>query len=101
MRQLDRGRRSSRGGQACTLSFLLSCSHPHTQLHNPESSGKEPPKTFTFDQVYDWNSRQDTIFEITAKPIVDACMDGYNGEKLCAPHRRSRQAGKQERAQEG
>jgi hypothetical protein len=30
-------------------------------------------------QVYDWNSEQATIFEITAKPIIDACMDGYNG----------------------
>jgi kinesin family protein 3/17 len=29
--------------------------------------------------VYDWNSEQATIFEITAKPIIDACMDGYNG----------------------
>lgn len=50
------------------------------QLRNPGTSDKEPPKTFTFDQVYDWNSRQDTIFDITAKPIVDACVDGYNGE---------------------
>jgi kinesin family protein 3/17 len=50
------------------------------QLRNPGISDREPSKTFTFDQVYDWNSRQDTIFEITAKPIVDACMDGYNGE---------------------
>ncbi|WIA28846.1 hypothetical protein OEZ86_011372 [Tetradesmus obliquus] len=46
-------------------------------VRNPKS--EEPPKTFTFDQVYDWNSEQATIFEITAKPIVDACMDGYNG----------------------
>jgi hypothetical protein len=49
------------------------------QLRNPGISDKEPPKTFTFDQVYDWDSRQQTIFDITAKPIVDACMDGYNG----------------------
>eukprot|EP00882_Tetradesmus_deserticola_P032935 GHRQ01037580.1.p2 GENE.GHRQ01037580.1~~GHRQ01037580.1.p2 ORF type:complete len:137 (+),score=18.79 GHRQ01037580.1:511-921(+) len=46
-------------------------------VRNPKS--EEPPKTFTFDQVYDWNSEQATIFEITAKPIIDACMDGYNG----------------------
>jgi hypothetical protein len=30
-------------------------------------------------QVYDWNSEQATVFETTARPIVDACMDGYNG----------------------
>jgi len=51
------------------------------QLRNPGNSDKEPPKTFTFDQVYDWNSRQESIFDITAKPIVNACMDGYNGEQ--------------------
>jgi kinesin family protein 3/17 len=52
------------------------------QLRNPGTSDREPPKTFTFDQVYDWNSRQDTIFDITAKPIIDACMDGYNGTSV-------------------
>lgn len=35
-------------------------------------------------QVYDWDSQQATIFDITARPIIDACMDGYNGEGAAA-----------------
>lgn len=27
-------------------------------LNNPKGEGSEPPKSFTFDQVYDWNSTQ-------------------------------------------
>jgi hypothetical protein len=34
--------------------------------------------------VYDWDSQQATIFDITARPIIDACMDGYNGEGAAA-----------------
>ncbi len=49
-------------------------------LHNPKGDANEPPKTFTFDAVYDWNSDQATIYEETAKPIVDSVMNGYNGE---------------------
>jgi hypothetical protein len=36
-------------------------------------------------QVYDWNSRQSEIFDITAKPIVDSVLEGYNGAKA-RPH---------------
>ena len=41
--------------------------------------GEENPKNFTFDQVYDWNALQSTIFEQCAKPIVDNILEGYNG----------------------
>jgi hypothetical protein len=33
-------------------------------------------------KVYDWDSNQKEIFEITARPIIDAVMDGYNGAAL-------------------
>lgn len=39
----------------------------------------EPPKTFAFDSVYDWNSTQETIYKETAFPIVDSVLEGYNG----------------------
>lgn len=35
-------------------------------------------------QVYGIDSSQQEIFEITARPIIDACMDGYNGKSLRA-----------------
>jgi len=48
-------------------------------VRNPESDPREPPKPFTFDQVYDWNSQQEIIFTTTAAPIVDSVLAGYNG----------------------
>jgi len=48
-------------------------------VRNPESDLREPPKPFTFDQVYDWNSQQEIIFTTTAAPIVDSVLAGYNG----------------------
>lgn len=49
-------------------------------LKNPKSDASEPPKTFTFDSVYDWNCTQQEIYEQTAKPIVNSVMSGYNGK---------------------
>ena len=39
----------------------------------------EPPKTFTFDQVYDENSTQEYIYQQTASRIVDSVLEGFNG----------------------
>ena len=50
-----------------------------SQLHNPKGDS-EPPKSFTFDQVYNWDSSQADIFDITARGIIDSAMEGYNGE---------------------
>ena len=46
----------------------------------------EPPKTFTFDQVYDENSTQENIYVQTASRIVDSVLEGFNGTIFaCAP----------------
>ena len=37
------------------------------------------PKVFTFDCVYDWNSKQENIFAESAYPIIENVMEGYNG----------------------
>jgi hypothetical protein len=34
---------------------------------------------FTFDQVYDQDTSQLEIFRVTAQPIVESVMSGYNG----------------------
>jgi len=47
-------------------------------LHNPKGDS-EQPKSFTFDQVYDQDSKQIDIFDITARGIIDSAMEGYNG----------------------
>ena len=39
----------------------------------------EPPKTFTFDQVYDESVTQEYIYMQTASRIVDSVLEGFNG----------------------
>eukprot|EP00976_Prorocentrum_cordatum_P041618 844135-Prorocentrum_minimum.AAC.6 len=48
-------------------------------VRNPKASSSEPPKTFSFDMVYDWTCKQIDIFEQCARPIVRSCLEGYNG----------------------
>jgi len=48
-------------------------------LINPKADGSEPPKTFAFDSVYDWNSTQEDIYKETVFSIVDSVIEGYNG----------------------
>jgi hypothetical protein len=71
---------SSRRRHACQLSaccITARCrpnpSHAcmHACMH---ATSTRPPK------VYSWDSNQREIFDITARPIIDAVMDGYNGE---------------------
>jgi kinesin family protein 3/17 len=49
------------------------------QVKNPKAEPGEPPKTFTFDTVYDWNSKQENVYNESAYPIVDSVLEGYNG----------------------
>uniref|UniRef100_A0A915D0Q4 Kinesin-like protein n=1 Tax=Ditylenchus dipsaci TaxID=166011 RepID=A0A915D0Q4_9BILA len=39
----------------------------------------EPPKTYTFDEVFDYQSDQITIYNQVARPIVENVLKGYNG----------------------
>ena len=49
------------------------------QVVNPNAPRGEPPKMFTFDTVFDSKSKQTDVYNQTARPIVDAVMEGYNG----------------------
>ncbi|KAG2431845.1 hypothetical protein HXX76_009338 [Chlamydomonas incerta] len=49
------------------------------KVRNPKADASEPPKAFTFDQVYDWNCLQRDVFDITARPLIDCSIEGYNG----------------------
>ncbi len=42
-------------------------------------AGKVEKKAFTFDQCFDWNSKQADVYNQTARKIVDSCLEGYNG----------------------
>ncbi|KAJ9593965.1 hypothetical protein L9F63_014606 [Diploptera punctata] len=51
-------------------------------VENPHAADGEPPKTFTFDTVFDTDSRQMDVYNETARPIVDKVLMGYNGTIL-------------------
>lgn len=40
---------------------------------------KEPKKIFTFDAVYDWNSKQSDLYDDMVRPLVCSVLDGFNG----------------------
>ncbi|KFV68363.1 Kinesin-like KIF3B [Dryobates pubescens] len=48
-------------------------------VKNPRGASHEPPKTFTFDAVYDWNSKQVELYDETFRPLVDSVLQGFNG----------------------
>ncbi|XP_028399577.1 kinesin-II 95 kDa subunit-like [Dendronephthya gigantea] len=50
----------------------------HISLKNPQKLG-EPPKEFTFDAIYDWNSIQRDLYEESFRSLVESVLGGYNG----------------------
>lgn len=48
-------------------------------LRNPKADASDPPKSFTFDSVFDWESTQKEVYENTAAGIVNSTLEGYNG----------------------
>ncbi|XP_021067631.1 kinesin-like protein KIF3A isoform X3 [Mus pahari] len=47
-------------------------------VHKTDSPN-EPPKTFTFDTVFGPESKQLDVYNLTARPIIDSVLEGYNG----------------------
>lgn len=46
---------------------------------NKLETSHEPPKTFTFDTVFGSDSKQLDVYNLTARPIVNSVLEGYNG----------------------
>ena len=46
-------------------------------VDKPDSN--EPPKQFTFDHCFDWNTRQVEIYDSCAAHIIENVLEGYNG----------------------
>ena len=63
-------------GANCCVCVLL-----YHQVQNPAAPRGEPPKSFTFDTVFAPGSKQTDVYNQTARPIVDAVMEGYNGKE--------------------
>ncbi|EDV28819.1 uncharacterized protein TRIADDRAFT_52074 [Trichoplax adhaerens] len=49
------------------------------EIRNPKSAPTDAPKTFTFDKVYDWNSKQAQLYEDIFQILVSSALEGYNG----------------------
>ncbi|KAM6961458.1 kinesin family member 3Cb [Aplochiton taeniatus] len=48
-------------------------------IRNPKSAPDDPMKTFTYDSVYGWDSKQIDIYDDTVRPLVDSVLQGFNG----------------------
>lgn len=49
-------------------------------VKNPrDASSSDVPKIFTFDSVYDWNSKQLDLYDETFRPLVESVLLGFNG----------------------
>uniref|UniRef100_A0A3Q4BJL2 Kinesin-like protein n=1 Tax=Mola mola TaxID=94237 RepID=A0A3Q4BJL2_MOLML len=48
-------------------------------LRNPRAPASEPQKTFTFDAVYDANSKQRDLYDESVRPLIDSVLAGFNG----------------------
>lgn len=52
---------------------------------NNLKSPQEPPKTFTFDTAFGPDSKQLDVYNLTARPIIDSVLEGYNGTVIDLP----------------
>lgn len=46
---------------------------------NNNGDAEQITKNFTFDNVFDESTSQSDLYNITARPIVDSVLEGYNG----------------------
>ncbi|XP_047102355.1 kinesin-like protein KIF3B [Schistocerca piceifrons] len=48
------------------------------EITDPRDETNTRKKVFTFDAVYDWNSRQEDLYEEIVRPLVSCVLDGFN-----------------------
>ena len=59
----------------------MQCAHNVTKQVSIENPGKTdtPPKSFTFDAVYDVDTQQKFFYEESCYQLIESVMDGFNG----------------------
>lgn len=65
--------------QECNCIVEMDATLGQVSIRNPKADEGEPPKTFTLDAVYDWNSQQRGVYDEIGYPIIESVMTGYNG----------------------
>ncbi|XP_006816493.1 kinesin-II 95 kDa subunit-like [Saccoglossus kowalevskii] len=48
-------------------------------VRNIQAGNTQQPRNFTFDAVYDWNSKQVDLYDETFRVLVDSVLEGFNG----------------------
>ncbi len=69
---------STETGNGCKTTVVLDTRAGRVDLVDPKNPSA-PPKTFTFDNVFGQDSIQADVFNVIARPIVDSCLQGFNG----------------------
>ena len=64
-------------GAKCCLDFDQNNKNITINLSNPGSSFGQ--HKFEFDHVFDTKSIQKDVYDISARPIVDSVLEGFNG----------------------
>lgn len=62
---------------ARTVVAVANSERAEVKISNPKS--EKESKTFTFDSTYGADATQKQIYDITASPIVDSVLQGFNG----------------------
>jgi len=73
IRPLNNREKTETGSKLCVKTDKLN--DKFISIHTAEHGEKE----FFFDKVFDQTSTQLNIYQFTAKPIVEDCLNGYNG----------------------
>ena len=63
--------------RACVVS--VDSNRGEISVFNSKTDASEPPKTFTYDCTYGPDSIQEQVYTDTGYPIVESCIQGYNG----------------------
>ncbi len=61
----------------CKVIVSMDASCGQVSLAKPDSD--DPPKSFTFDGVYDMESNTKQIYEDLVFSIIESVLEGYNG----------------------
>jgi hypothetical protein len=52
---------------------------PSDQLGTKSGERRNVSHVYDFDQVFDWNSTQQDVYDKVCRPIVDSVLEGFNG----------------------
>lgn len=74
-RPMNEKEKAANFGRVVTVDVKLG----QVAVKNPRGTAHEHPKVFTFDSVYDSNSKQVDLYDETFRPLVDSVLLGFNG----------------------